>query len=582
MNLLGNDRNRSAAWSTSITVEAGKSYTLSGVLSGAGALSLSAGGVTASSESAAAGQRAEVMLTVPAGTSSLTLSGPGASELQLERAESASRYNMLLDTDMTNVGAWTGIGTSAADGAASESGARASLDAACLKLTGEATVSKWFEQLVPVNGAAGDHYTFGCWVKPGSVSLSNTNAPGVTEARRCGILVQLCSGSSIVAQAYVGANPACPEWQFLSGSVQANGAYDRVKVCLMYNLNANTSYFDGVQLFRERFAYIYSYDSAGRVSKITDLDGRATSYTYRGASGDVASITLPGGASYTYNYTASGLLTGSVSATGTTTTHSYDGYGNATQTSISYSGNTGPVIQSNHSYTADGNLPASTTTGDSNTVTYAYDTDLSLLNSTTDALGNSTANTYDTLGRVTRSESGSAWVQYAYAEDRLSTITHSGGTNTAYNFAYTTGGLTGSVSVGNRQLVTNSYNPGTWTLSGQSYGNGQSWSYTYNNADQITSRSDGTNTWRYYYNSEGALGRVERYSGQTKTGALRNYYDSADRLIRVVEQDGSGAVVHEYAWTYDSNDKVASLTETVNGESFSSTYSGKEYRRIRG
>ena len=190
--------------------------------------------------------------------------------------------------------------------------------------------------------------------------------------------------------------------------------------------------------------------------------------------------------------------------------------------------------------------------------------------------------TYDTMGRVTRSESGSAWVQYAYAEDRLSTITHSGGTNTAYNFAYTTGGLTGSVTVGSRQLVTNSYNPGTWTLSGQSYGNGQSWSYTYNNADQITSRSDGTNTWRYYYNSEGALGRVERYSGQTKTGALRNYYDSADRLIRVVEQDGSGAVVHEYAWTYDSNDKVASLTETVNGESFSSTYSGKEYRRIRG
>ena len=136
----------------------------------------------------------------------------------------------------------------------------------------------------------------------------------------------------------------------------------------------------------------------------------------------------------------------------------------------------------------------------------------------------------------------------------------------------TTGGLTGSVSVGSRQLVVNSYNPGTWTLSGQSYGNGQSWSYTYNNAGQITSRSDGTNTWRYYYNSEGALGRVERYSGQTKTGALRNYYDSADRLIRVVEQDGSGAVVHEYAWTYDSNDKVASLTETVNGESFSYTY----------
>ena len=190
--------------------------------------------------------------------------------------------------------------------------------------------------------------------------------------------------------------------------------------------------------------------------------------------------------------------------------------------------------------------------------------------------------TYDTLGRVTRSESGSAWVQYAYAEDRLSTITHSGGTNTAYSFAYTTGGLTGSVTVGSRQLVTNSYNPGTWTLSGQSYGNGQSWSYTYNNAGQITSRSDGTNTWRYYYNSEGALGRVERYSGQTKTGALRNYYDSADRLIRVVEQDGSGAVVHEYAWTYDSNDKVTSLTETVNGESFSSTYSGKEYRRING
>ena len=75
------------------------------------------------------------------------------------------------------------------------------------------------------------------------------------------------------------------------------------------------------------------------------------------------------------------------------------------------------------------------------------------------------------------------------------------------------------------------------------------------------------------------LGRVTRSESGSE---WVQYAYAEDRLIRVVEQDGSGAVTHEYAWTYNSNDKVTSLTETVNGESFSSTYSGKEYRRIRG
>ena len=572
VNLLPGEPVRNETWQqTDIPVLPGVSYTLSGLLQASGALSLCAGTVTASSETDISGKRVCVTLTIPDGVSVLTASGPAARELQLERNGSFNRFNLLKNTDMSSEAGWTYSGTATEDGITSDDAPRAFLNASCLMLRGEASAVKRCSQTVgELDGA--NHFTFGCWVKPGGVSQTNTNyqpTDGSTAPeRRCGVLAELLDDTGAVLQEeYVGANPACPEWQFISGSVQAPGC-TQVRFSYVYENNENASWFDGAQLFAEKFAYTYQYDEEGRIQTVTDLDGNTTSYTYRGSSSDIQSITLPGGTVYSYTYTESGLLTGTTSATGITTAHSYDDFGNLTQTVIS----SGAPMQSNNTFTPDGNLPATVTAGDRNTVTYSYDADRSLLQSTTDALGNAVSNTYDSMGRLAGTTAGTSSVGYAYADDLLSSITHSGNTATTYGFSYLAAGLTESVNVGSRNLVQNAYNPGVWTLASQTYGNGQSWSYTYDSSDQLTSRTDGTNTFRYYYNGEGAVGRIEKNVGTALAFSQCFYYDTGNRLTRVVERDGAGAVTHEYSWTYDHNDKVTSLTESVNGRSLHYVY----------
>lgn len=350
------------------------------------------------------------------------------------------------------------------------------------------------------------------------------------------------------------ANTDCPEWQFLSGSVRATGAYDTVEFSFIYDYNTNSSSFDGAQLFREKFAYVLHYDDEGRLDKITDLEGRETTYTYRGTTSDVTSITLPGGAQYSYSYSDSGLLLSAVSDTGVTSSYSYDAYGNPTGASIT--GGNEKSLTSSMTYTSDGNMTASATGNDAETVTYTHDTDRSLVLSVTDPAGTVTTNTFDVLRRPLSTQTVSSSVTNTYSDDLLVGISHTNTANssTDYTLSYTTADLLYSVQVGSSYtLVQNSYNPGTWTLARQDYGNGAGWAYSYNEFDQVTARWTTNGTagveFQYFYNSEGALSRAEQYETTLSSGSItdrtrvnteRYYYDTGDRLIRVRETDGNG------------------------------------------
>jgi len=50
-------------------------------------------------------------------------------------------------------------------------------------------------------------------------------------------------------------------------------------------------YYTDTQVFEEPFEAKYEYDSNGNVTKITDIDGRVTSYAYN-SNNDVTSITM--------------------------------------------------------------------------------------------------------------------------------------------------------------------------------------------------------------------------------------------------------------------------------------------------
>ena len=233
-------------------------------------------------------------------------------------------------------------------------------------------------------------------------------------------------------------------------------------------------------------------------------------------------------------------------------------------------------------------MTASVTAGDRNTVTYANDTDRSLVNSVTDAKGVATGYSYDSMRRLLATACGDAAVTNGYTDDLLSSLSHTNtsGKTTTYSFAYGAADLQTAVNIGSRNLVSNSYNSGTWTLSSQTYGNGDYWKYFYDNMDTLTSRftncSDTEGIGFYYtYNGKGKLVRIEMKSVTIADGAVtggtllssENYlYDGSDRLIRVVETDGSNVVKHDFSWTYDAKDNVTALTESIGGKSFSYTY----------
>ena len=61
-------------------------------------------------------------------------------------------------------------------------------------------------------------------------------------------------------------------------------------------------------------------------------------------------------------------------------------------------------------------------------------------------------------------------------------------------------------------------------------------------------------------------------TGGTLLSSENYLYDGSDRLIRVVETDGSNVVKHDFSWTYDAKDNVTALTESIGGKSFSYTY----------
>ena len=65
--------------------------------------------------------------------------------------------------------------------------------------------------------------------------------------------------------------------------------------------NANTVWFDGIQLYKEEFFTSYTYDEDGNIISTTDLQGKTTTYEYD-ANNNVTAILQDNKAKMTYEY----------------------------------------------------------------------------------------------------------------------------------------------------------------------------------------------------------------------------------------------------------------------------------------
>ncbi|WP_270942785.1 hypothetical protein, partial [Romboutsia lituseburensis] len=137
---------------------------------------------------------------------------------------------------------------------------------------------------------------------------------------------------------------------------------------------------------------------------------------------------------------------------------------------------------------------------------------------------------------------------YSYENDKLKTITHNGFN---YGFGYDSLGNNTTVSVGNQNLITNTYEARSGKLLESKYGNNQKVSSVYDNEDRVisekyTNKSNVTQErHKYSYDASGNLGYHEDLVNKVN---YRYIYDLSDRLVKIKESNGN-----EILYNYDAN-----------------------------
>ena len=202
-------------------------------------------------------------------------------------------------------------------------------------------------------------YTLGGWAKGDSVPIH--------DSRKFGLMLRFYDSNGDAGDVtYVNFNPDMDGsinsdtvdytgWQFACGKIVAKSAYSKIRVMLAYEHNANTAWFDNIQLFKEEFGHSYVYDEEGNVTSVTDIRKKSTSYEW--TDNDLTKMTLPDGASYSYVYDGKHNVTKATSGTGVESNFTYDAKGLNTAVKV---GSTTKPIESNVAFDSRGRMTTST------------------------------------------------------------------------------------------------------------------------------------------------------------------------------------------------------------------------------
>ena len=561
-----------------LTLQAGKTYTLSTYFKGSDGARLAVSYGTTTIESlgvmgaSSAWQRESLTFTVPtnAGSSvNVQLKLPGdvsgsvyADCVMLEQADAMNRYNLLENSDFSSNTIWSrGSGLDSNDAIVSVSGSLHpdSLSSAAYKITGSTTADKVVSQTLPISGATGDCYTFGGWAQMNTVPAFTKNAGTSSEVNygqrklRLGFV-----GASETKYYEVSFNPDNSEWQYICGAAVAPFNYTAIVFSFEYNYNCNDAYFDGMQVFKEEFCQSYTYDDDGNVVSVKGLAEKNSSFEYNG-SNDLIKATDAKGNKFNYTYDSKHNLLSAVSESGMKYTFTYDSKGNAL---TSRTGSDSEYIQTSATYTSVGSFVSSVTDARGKSVSYGYNTDKGLRTSVTDANGNVAAYSYDSMNRLSGLTQGNAQVGYTYDDDELIGISHNG---FSYGMTYDLFGHTLATKVNSDVLSQNTYDNSRGLLTSAQYGNGLNIHYEYDVLDRITEvRFGSTKMYSYSYDGDGNL---QRMVDNLRDITTSYYYDLSGRLIRSASSDGS-----EYLYEYDLNDNLTKLHQSAGGSSWVTEY----------
>ena len=500
-----------------------------------------------------------------------------ADDFQLEAGEAPSSYNLVENGNMKmSDHGWT-MGTDARY--STSRGAASSSDS--LKVTGnpaDQTTNAY--QDIALNLPGSQTYVLSGWVQANAVpdDDNNTDEDLDSRSKECGLRAIITYSGGGTETHYVPFNTDLSNtWQFVSLTVvpkETSKTVSSIRVVCAFEGNANAAYFDDISLLREA-AQTMRYDDDGNLVSVESPGLEEDTNTYSG--GNLIQTVTGGNGTYEYTYdTTYKHRLKSVTNDLITQSMGYDASGNVTSTTLSGSG--GKTISTSAAYGGSLNRLTSITDATGATVTYGYgNVDaqmMALPTSITDPNGTVTTSSYDSNYRVTQTGIANvAGLVYNYSGGNLNSVkrTNNASSEQTYSFTYDAFGNMTALKVGTQTLATYTYGAGNGLLMSQTYANGDSVSFTYDNLGRTKTAtySDGR-VLTYVYNGEGNLHSVTETNGSATVTYLYTY-DSIGRLISSEQKDGSTTTLRTHQ-TYNEYNQLKKQGWQMGSTGYSEEY----------
>ena len=487
--------------------------------------------------------------------------------VQLEESRTPSSYNMLENSSFEKTSNniptnWDNYYLTDTDYAVKTEKQRHNTS---YKIVGVPTETKEIFQDVPINGTENDTYIVSAWAKCDATPLKDNSSNRVD----IGVKITYSDGTAKIKNVG-GFNHNVEGWQFasvavnLSDETSAEKTPVEIRVLLRYFRQANTIYFDNVQLIKEPVP-TYVYDDDGNLTSVVSNAEQKSTMEY--SDGNLTSYLQPNGSEYTYTYVdGTKLVDTATNQQGIVYNYDYDSYGNATSLTASKDNiNIQSSTQYNYSIKNSSTYSVVVKDQDNYSVTSVYDANSGALQSVTDSLSGTTNYTYNGYNQLTNVSNSLIDNQTSYVYDsnlQLSGINHNG---MQYSFAYDEYGNTTQIKIGEQILSTYNYKSYDRGLSSFTYGNGTTVGYTYDRYGNISERSyNGVVKYKWITDKSGVVSEHEDIDNKIKYNIK---YDSLGRTAQYYASTTDSTVINKRLYTleygYDLNNNVTRIANST-------------------
>ncbi len=438
-----------------------------------------------------------------------------------------------------------------------------------IKIEGDGGSNKFFYQDITSFITIGETYIIGGWGKANAVphkGYVNSNGYHISDGRFFGIYILYeyydseypSSDTPDIGFIYLPFNTSTEEWQYQMRSFKID-VYQVLSVKVYGRFQGEgTAYFDNIQLYHDKLSTEYNYNLGnGYLDSKINKNGVVTSYD-RDSNGNVTVI-QEGNKTIEIDYYQNRIT--EIAANNVRTAFTYHSTSKQiTETLIGDNGIDGEWFKSNTTYTTDYQYIASQTDEFGNTTTAETNHLNGLVETVINANNHLKTFDYNNYGFLTQQVETDISNQYTIVKDfiydsnrRLSGITIDG---ISYTFHYDHLDRITNIRISGVSYVTLTYlneqyglTYSTHKVNTQTYGSGDTYTFVYNNEDQIKLiKFNGVDRFEYVYDQSG---RLAIYKELQSNNIFFYTYDLAGRIKQVVDKHGN-----RIKYTYDEQGNI--------------------------